>query len=603
MFETFTAHPLIFAPALAHFAQNPSIFEVHVPEFGSYFQSFLPYMIKEIPPDSPIPKMILPTNFPPPVNGATIAKKVITVVNPNLPVSPKCASCLRVVDYSSIRGSARRWISTGVYAKQGEQVTVTIPDNVKGKFGLQVGTHTDDLLGKNLDRWIAGESENSKRAAQVTQYYEDSIIEEKTRIMTPYGRLIYVVIDDYNDIGNFDLVFENIIESPRFLYGSSSNADWSEAYQASSAPMVELELPGIIFTIPRTTIDELNPDMEAVASEWQTVMDTFSELQGYVKTVPQRYATDVEITGGGAHAGYPIMDVPLESYLYDLSGKEDTLNSGEATGCFHEIGHNIQDRRWTTSKLVEVTNNLWPAYINEKLYKRHSYAVNPWYIEQFREAGRNFDSLDIYALLNILLLVKDECGWETYIRFFKYYQEEVPDVMSPNTDENVYSTMVKVLSLMCNKNLVPFFQWWKWPVMEDAVEDTKDLPGWVGIIVELEASTLSVCNGWDDCCTSDRRCGEGEGDCDADSHCKEGLSCGTNNCPVVTNGTFTIGDDCCHRPACTGGDSCCTAAWPCGEQEGDCDEDYECKEGLKCGSDNCPQDGSFESDDDCCYKE
>ena len=131
--------------------------------------------------------------------------------------------------------------------------------------------------------------------------------------------------------------------------------------------MVELEAGGVIFTIPRTTLDEINPDMEKLANEWKTLMDTTNEMQGYVRAVPHRYATDVEITGGGAHAGYPIMDVPLETYLYDLSGKEDTLTSGEATGCFHEIAHNVQDYRWTTSRLVEVTNNLWPAYINEKV--------------------------------------------------------------------------------------------------------------------------------------------------------------------------------------------------------------------------------------------
>ena len=123
------------------------------------------------------------------------------------------------------------------------------------------------------------------------------------------------------------------------------------AYKLSSAPMVELEVPGIIFTIPRSTIDELNPNMEILADQWKTIMEAFFELQGYVNSVPLRYATDVEITGGKAHAGYPIMDVPLETYLFDLSGKSETLTSGEATGCYHEIGHVVQDRRWTSWRL------------------------------------------------------------------------------------------------------------------------------------------------------------------------------------------------------------------------------------------------------------
>ena len=55
--------------------------------------------------------------------------------------------------------------------------------------------------------------------------------------------------------------------------------------------------------------------------------------------------------------------------------------------------------------------------------------------------------------------------------------------------------------------------------------------------------------------------------------------------------------------ACTGGDSCCTTTNKCGEQEGDCDYDSDCKEGLKCGNDNCNQKKGFEwdSEDDCCF--
>ena len=56
--------------------------------------------------------------------------------------------------------------------------------------------------------------------------------------------------------------------------------------------------------------------------------------------------------------------------------------------------------------------------------------------------------------------------------------------------------------------------------------------------------------------------------------------------------------------ACTGGDSCCTTLKKCGEDEGDCDTDSECQIGLKCGKDNCSKKSGFQWDatDDCCYK-
>ena len=45
----------------------------------------------------------------------------------------------------------------------------------------------------------------------------------------------------------------------------------------------------------------------------------------------------------------------------------------------------------------------------------------------------------------------------------------------------------------------------------------------------------------------------------------------------------------------------CGEAIKCGENEGDCDNDSHCKAGLKCGTDNCPS--NFPSYYDCCYKE
>ena len=47
------------------------------------------------------------------------------------------------------------------------------------------------------------------------------------------------------------------------------------------------------------------------------------------------------------------------------------------------------------------------------------------------------------------------------------------------------------------------------------------------------------------CCnTKPEKCGENEGDCDNDSHCKSGLSCGDDNCPSG----FPPGYDCCYLP-------------------------------------------------------
>ena len=63
----------------------------------------------------------------------------------------------------------------------------------------------------------------------------------------------------------------------------------------------------------------------------------------------------------------------------------------------------------------------------------------------------------------------------------------------------------------------------------------------------------------------------------------------------------------CNIAACVGGDSCCSETNRCDVGEGDCDKDSHCLDGLKCGSDNCPSSRTFGSTewdygDDCCYK-
>ena len=99
-------------------------------------------------------------------------------------------------------------------------------------------------------------------------------------------------------------------------------------------------------------------------------------------------------------------------------------------------------------------------------------------------------------------------------------------------------------------------------------------------------------------CDSTNLCAEDEGDCDHDSECKEGLKCGTDHCPVeLSHESFF---DCCYKP-CEGND-CCSDDNLCGINQGDCDFDHQCQFGLRCGSNNCPASLGFESEFDCCFQ-
>ena len=55
---------------------------------------------------------------------------------------------------------------------------------------------------------------------------------------------------------------------------------------------------------------------------------------------------------------------------------------------------------------------------------------------------------------------------------------------------------------------------------------------------------VPACDGGDDCCKDDAKCGPAMGDCDTDAHCDAGLTCGTDNC---CGATFEADDDCCFN--------------------------------------------------------
>ena len=92
------------------------------------------------------------------------------------------------------------------------------------------------------------------------------------------------------------------------------------------------------------------------------------------------------------------------------------------------------------------------------------------------------------------------------------------------------------------------------------------------------------------------KCFEYDGDCDFNYHCQNGLRCGSKNCPVSLG--FDANTDCCYE-AIIGDEDFCTSDDPCESGQGDCDSNDECQDGLFCGSKNCQSAPLM----DCCVSE
>ena len=70
-----------------------------------------------------------------------------------------------------------------------------------------------------------------------------------------------------------------------------------------------------------------------------------------------------------------------------------------------------------------------------------------------------------------------EFGWTPFANTFKEYLK-MAKTLDPDTDEQKHSIWAKLMSLNTEYNLVPYFQWWAWPINEETISATQHLPIW-----------------------------------------------------------------------------------------------------------------------------
>ena len=121
----------------------------------------------------------------------------------------------------------------------------------------------------------------------------------------------------------------------------------------------------------------------------------------------------------------------------------------------------------------------------------------------------------------------------------------------------------------------------------------------VVLAVALGHSNAADPYDWD-YCTEEEPCGEDMGDCDRDAECEDDLVCGKNNCNSVLGLDVSTNMDCCRQPQVMDWEWC-SSDNKCGHGEGDCDSDDECETGTTCGTNNCLTLGTSTNQyKDCC---
>ena len=366
------------------------------------------------------------------------------------------------------------WASTGLYAAAGETITVTIPETLADKgYAVRIGCHSDTLY--HLDKW--------QRAPDVTRSV--TLATAVTKTASAFGGLIYIEVPGRaKDDAPFSAKIENAIPAPLFVLGKDSDAKWKELRQRP-APWAELACEKMIVTCPTEVARTINNPTELMTF-WNAVVEAQDDItnQAAERRRPERIVSDVQISAGYMHSGYPIM-IPTSAAPEMVTL---TRLKFPGWGFYHEIGHNHQRGDFTFDGTGEVTNNVIGMYCYEAVLKKDWLIGHPGITEEARkdhvkkiksakDKWQTWKSDPFLALTTYIQLVQ-EFGWESW-RKYLYSFDDGSFGPPPGSDDEKRDQFLIRYSKIVNKNLGPFFDAWGIPVSSAAKAEAGKLEPWM----------------------------------------------------------------------------------------------------------------------------
>ena len=354
-----------------------------------------------------------------------------------------------------------KWHSTGVYAVAGEPISVTIPAEALGKgLKVRVGTTADDLSA--MSEW--------KRFPLVT--VEIPLVKAVTTFASPFGGLVYIDVP-FNLKGETTAEISGGIMAPWFKAGRDTAAAFIAECAATGAPWGEIETKDFVVTSQIEGLRRVD-DPQWIADFWQKVMEADQALaQWPVRRSHERICSDVQLTGGFLHDGYPLMS-HINEEKFDWAVNKELLASGGGWGVFHEIGHMHQNRDWTPEGTSEVTVNLFTIYALETVagadVRQAGYpcarAEADARVAAWVRRGKTFAGFkgDYFLALELYVRIKEAYGWDAYKRTFAQYFE--PWFKRPRSDAEKWNVFARTLSRTVGADMGAVFAAWSIPLDE-----------------------------------------------------------------------------------------------------------------------------------------
>ncbi|XP_067325447.1 TRPM8 channel-associated factor homolog [Anolis sagrei] len=364
------------------------------------------------------------------------------------------------------------WRSSGMYVPPAKTVTLVFPSTVlDANLEVQIGCHSDDLSK-------AGELQ---RPPVVVRRFQ--VKSPRVEVSSLWGGLLYIIVPEKSSMGFMYVTIEGATMAPYFKHGETSIRAWQNTIRHYPAPWAELETENIILTLPSDDACKID-DPETLLTTWAQMMNAVTELAFFppVFPRPERIVTDVQISAGWMHSGYPVMsNVGGMEEIVDM----EAFKTKGTWGPIHELGHNQQQSGWEfPPHTTEATCNLWSVYVNETVLNIPRDRAHPELqphlrkqrIEDYLQNGAQLKDFEVFTALEPYLQLQEAFGWEPYIHIFAEYQS-----MStiPDDNKSKMNLWAEAFSRRVNRNLGPFFKAWGWPIEDEISRKlAKTFPPW-----------------------------------------------------------------------------------------------------------------------------
>ncbi|KAF3693052.1 TRPM8 channel-associated factor -like protein [Channa argus] len=361
------------------------------------------------------------------------------------------------------------WISTGLYLSAGMKTFIAIPaEIINNGWKIQIGCQTDFLKANEL-----------KRAPCVHDNFP--ITSEMMQVWNLWGGLIYLVAPPNTQVKGVEVIVQVAVPAPYYKSGVTTAAEWS-LLRTAPAPWAELEFENIILTVPSEFVQGLDRPDE-LAAHWDTIMRSIADLAVIPHKFPrkERFVTDVQISAGWMHAGYPVMAHKVSAA--ELVSVEHAKSQG-LWGPIHELGHNQQRSCWEfPTHTTECTCNLWSVYVHEEVLGIKRAEAHPAMTlaernkraQDYAKGGRNLSNWDMWVALETYMQLQERFGWDAFKKVFAAYHQ-----MSnfPSENKGKMNLYAETFSQTVGMNLCAFFKSWGWPIEASTEDKLSKLPPW-----------------------------------------------------------------------------------------------------------------------------